>query len=108
MVIDPGIHVFGWTRQQAVDFMAESGRFSPEVAADMVDRVAVLPGQLTAYDSGGLEIFALRREAEAALGPRFDLREFHQRVLGEGVVPLRYLRERVQAWIAEENDARAR
>lgn len=108
MVIDPGIHVFGWTRQQAVDFMAESGRFSPEVAADMVDRVAVLPGQLTAYDSGGLEIFALRREAEAALGPRFDLREFHQRVLGEGVVPLRYLRERVQAWIAEQNDARAR
>ena len=82
--------------------MAESGRFSPEVAADMVDRIAAMPGQLTAYDSGGLEIFALRRQAEAALGPRFDLRQFHQRVLGEGVVPLRFLRERVEAWIAEE------
>ena len=102
MVVDPGIHVFGWTRERAVAFMAESGRFSPEVAADMVDRIAAMPGQLTAYDSGGLEIFALRRQAEAALGPRFDLRQFHQRVLGEGVVPLRFLRERVEAWISDE------
>lgn len=105
LVVDPGIHVFGWTRQQAVDFMAESGRFSPEVAADMVDRIAAMPGQLTAYDSGGLEIFALRREAEAALGPKFDLKQFHERVLGDGVVPLRFLRERVEAWIAQEKAA---
>lgn len=107
LVVDPGIHVFGWTRQQAVDYMAESGRFPPEVAADMVDRIAAMPGQLTAYDSGGLEIFALRREAEAALGDRFDLREFHQRVLGDGVVPLRFLRERVEAWVAERRQAGA-
>lgn len=107
LVVDPGIHVFGWTRQQAVDFMAESGRFSPETAADLVDRIAAMPGQLTAYDSGGLEIFALRREAEAALGPRFDLREFHERVLGDGVVPLPFLRERVQAWIADRRKATA-
>ncbi len=107
LVVDPGIHVFGWTRQQAVDFMAESGRFSPEQSADMVDRIAALPGQLTAYDSGGLEIFALRREAEAALGERFDLRQFHQRVLGDGVVPLRFLRERVQAWVEETRSTTA-
>lgn len=105
LVVDPGIHMFGWTRQQAVDFMAESGRFSPETAADMVDRIAAMPGQLTAYDSGGLEIFALRRQAEAALGERFDLKQFHQRVLGDGVVPLRFLRERVESWIAEQKPA---
>ena len=105
MVVDPGIHMFGWTREQAVQFMAESGRFSPETSAEMVDRIAAMPGQLTAYDSGGLEIVALRREAEAALGDRFDLKQFHQRVLGDGVVPLAFLRERVQAWIAEEQAA---
>ena len=105
MVVDPGIHVFGWTREQAVKFMAESGRFPPETSADMVDRIAAMPGQLTAYDSGGLEIVALRREAEAALGDRFDLRQFHERVLGDGVVPLAFLRERVQAWIAEREAA---
>lgn len=105
MVVDPGIHMFGWTREQAAQFMAESGRFSPETSAEMVDRIAAMPGQLTAYDSGGLEIVALRREAEAALGDRFDLKQFHQRVLGDGVVPLAFLRERVQAWIAEEQAA---
>ena len=68
----------------------------------MVDRIAILPGQLTAYDSGGLEIFALRRQAEAALGSRFDVREFHQRVLENGVVPLRTLRAHVEAWIESE------
>ncbi len=101
MVADPGIHVLGWTREQATTYMAESGRFSPETAAELVDRIAAMPGQLTAYDSGGLEIMALRRQAEAALGPDFDLRQFHDQVLGDGVVPLAFLRERVEAWIAQ-------
>lgn len=107
MVLDPGIHLYGWTREQVVKYVAESGRFSAETAADMVDRVAAMPGQLTAYDSGGLEIVALRREAEAALGPRFDIRAFHQQVLGDGVVPLGLLRERVEAWIAGQGQANA-
>ncbi|RPE77226.1 DUF885 domain-containing protein [Vulcaniibacterium tengchongense] len=106
MVIDPGIHVYGWTRQQVIDYVVESGRFSAETAADFVDRVAAMPGQLTAYDSGGLEIFALRREAEAALGADFDLRQFHRCVLGDGIVPLRFLRERVERWVAERREAR--
>ncbi len=102
MVVDPGLHVMGWSRQQVVDFIRQSGRFSGPEADDLVDRVAIWPGQLTAYDSGGLEIMALRREAEAALGPRFDIRKFHQRVLQSGAIPLTALRANIAAWIAAE------
>jgi uncharacterized protein (DUF885 family) len=86
--------------------MRESGRFTPAEAEDAVDRIAVWPSQLTAYDSGGLEIMALRREAEAALGDRFDIREFHQRVLENGAVPLARLRANVEAWIAAKRGER--
>jgi len=99
MVVDPGIHLFGWTREQATAYMAESGRFPPATAAAAVDRIAVWPGQLTAYDTGALEFFALRREAEAALGKRFDIREFHEVLLANGAVTLPMLREQVQAWL---------
>jgi uncharacterized protein (DUF885 family) len=102
MVIDPGLHVMGWTPEQVVAFIRESGRFRGEDATGLVDRIAIMPGQLTAYDSGGLEIIALRREAEAALGDRFDVRDFHERVLEHGSVPLTALRANVSAWIAEE------
>lgn len=105
MVLDPGLHVMGWTRQQVIDFARQSGRFSGPEADDLVDRIAVWPGQLTAYDSGGLEILALRREAEAALGPRFDIRQFHQRVLENGAIPLTALRANITAWIAAERPA---
>jgi len=102
MVIDPGIHLFGWTQEQVEAYVLESGRFTPQDAKDLADRVAMWPGQLTAYDSGGLYIMALRREAEQALGPKFDLKRFHTVVLGSGVVPLAKLRENVEAWIAAE------
>ena len=104
MVVDPGIHLFGWTREQAIDFMMESGRFPESMGDDLVDRIAILPGQLTAYDSGGLEILALRRQAEEALGEDFDIREFHDRVLENGTIPLSYLRQHVEAWIASRQD----
>lgn len=99
MVVDPGLHMLGWTREQVIAFVRQSGRFQGEDADELVDRIAILPGQLTAYDSGGLEIMALRHAAEQALGPRFDLRRFHQRVLENGVVPLAALRAHVQSWI---------
>ena len=102
MVVDPGLHAFGWTRQQAIDYLVSSGRFSAKAADDVVDRIAMLPGQLTSYDSGGLEIKALRAEAQAALGERFDLREFNRTVLEEGVVPLAELRLHVNAWISSK------
>ncbi len=100
MVVDPGIHLFGWTREQAIEFMQESGRFPDARADELVDRIAILPGQLTAYDSGGLEIVALREQAEAALGSAFDIREFHDRVLENGTIPLSQLRAHIEAWIA--------
>jgi uncharacterized protein (DUF885 family) len=102
MVVDPALHVMGWTPEQVIAFMRESGRFRGEDAIDMVDRIAIMPGQLTAYDSGGLEILALRAEAEAALGDRFDVRRFHNRVLEHGSTPLTALRTSVTAWIGED------
>jgi uncharacterized protein (DUF885 family) len=99
MVVDPGLHAMKWTRQQAIDYIVSSGRFDSKQADDMVDRIAVIPGQLTAYDSGGLEFKALRTEAQAALGTRFDLRRFNTAAIEEGVVPLGELRSHVLAWI---------
>jgi uncharacterized protein (DUF885 family) len=106
MVVDPGIHLFGWTREQAKEYMLESGRFPESMGDEMVDRIAILPGQLTAYDSGGLEILALRREAEATLGDAFDVREFHDRVLENGTIPLPQLRAHLEAWIAEQAETK--
>ncbi len=102
MVVDPGLHAFHWTRQQAVDYMVASGHLSADAANDYVDRIAVMPGQLTSYDSGGLEIKALRAEAESKLGTRFDLRRFNRAVLDGGVVPLGQLRTHLENWRADE------
>ena len=102
MVLDPGFHVFGWSRARVVAFVVESGRFSDKEAEDLVDRIAVMPGQLTSYDSGGLEFFALRADAERELGSRFDLRAFHAVVLGRGAVTLPMLRQLVRDWIDRE------
>lgn len=102
MVVDPGLHAFHWTRQQAVDYLVASGRFNPKSANDIVDRIAVMPGQLTSYDSGGLEIKALRKEAEEKLGTRFNLREFNRAVIEEGVVSLSELRNHIESWIAAQ------
>jgi uncharacterized protein (DUF885 family) len=101
MVVDPGIHVMGWTREQAVDFMGRAGRMTKDELDEMVDRIAVLPGQLTSYDSGGLEILALRSLAEDRLGVRFDVREFHDRVLENGTVPLEMLRSHIEHWLSQ-------
>lgn len=104
MVADPGIHLFGWTREQAKEYMLEAGRFPESMGDEMVDRIAILPGQLTAYDSGGLEIIALRRQAQEALGDQFDIREFHDKVLENGTIPLGYLRQHIESWLASEAD----
>jgi uncharacterized protein (DUF885 family) len=102
MVVDAGLHALKWSRRQAVDYIVASGRFDAKQADDTVDRIAVLPGQLTAYDSGGLEFRALRAEAQAALGTRFDLRRFNTAAIEEGVVPLSELRAHVLAWIKSQ------
>lgn len=100
MVADTGLHVLGWTNQQVMDYFKQSGNFDDKTALNMLDRIAAIPAQLTSYDSGGLEIFALRREAQAALGDRFDLKTFHDKILENGFVPLQVLRDNVEGWIA--------
>jgi uncharacterized protein (DUF885 family) len=105
MVLDPGLHVKGWTNDQVKAFAVESGRFTDESAEILLDRIAALPGQLTAYDTGGLEIIRLRNEAVRRLGPRFDIQAFHARVLENGAVPLAALSAHVEAWIAAEEAA---
>ena len=100
MVADPGIHAMGWTRQQTIDyFLARRSDYSPKLAASQADRIAVLPGQLTTYFAGALEIRRLRQEAEKRLGKAFDVREFHDRVLEEGSITLPMLQERVRLWL---------
>jgi len=105
MVVDPGLHCFGWTREQAIQFVSESGRFTANEAESTMERIAVMPAQLTAYDTGALEFFALREEAKAALGSRFDLRAFHDVVLSSGPVTLPMLRQLVEHWIQQQKAA---
>ena len=81
--------------------MMESGRFPESMGDEMVDRIAILPGQLTAYDSGGLEILALRQLAEDTMGEDFDVREFHDRILENGTIPLLQLRAHIVLWIED-------
>ena len=99
MVIDPGLNALHWTHQQAIDYLLTTGQYTPQTANDLIDRIAVMPGQLTAYDSGALEIKALRQQAEQQLGSRFHLQAFNYVVLEEGNVPLSELRRHVETWI---------
>ncbi len=101
MVVDTGLHMLGWSNEQALAFLRESGRFKDEAGPRMLDRMAVIPAQLTSYDSGALEIFALRRMAEAALGDDFSLATFHGKLLEHGVTPMWMLRRHIEEWIAE-------
>ena len=100
LVVDTGLHAFGWTRQQAIDFMVErTGQSLPFVTSE-VDRYYSWPGQALAYMIGELKIIELRDRAKAALGARFDIRKFHGVVLDQGSVPLPVLERAVDGWIA--------
>jgi len=100
LVVDTGIHAKGWSRSQAVAYMlANSGMGRSDAEAE-VDRYIANPGQALSYKIGGLTIQRLRREAESALGPHFDLKAFHEQVLGSGVLPLPVLETKVRRWIA--------
>ena len=99
LVVDTGIHAFGWSRAQAVDYLRDHTALGYNNIDNEVDRYISYVGQALAYKIGQLEILRLRREAEAALGERFDIRAFHDVVLGAGAIPLATLRERVEDWI---------
>jgi uncharacterized protein (DUF885 family) len=88
LVVDTGIHALGWTRQRAIDFMVQNSALARNNIENEVDRYIVWPGQALAYKTGQLAMLRWRREAEAALGPRFDIRAFHDALLGEGALGL--------------------
>jgi uncharacterized protein (DUF885 family) len=100
LVVDSGMHMLGWTRQQAINYVLANTTETPDHAAAEVDRYIAVPGQATAYMIGNLEIRKLRTEAERALGARFDLKAFHDAVLEDGSMPLWALREKIDRWVA--------
>jgi uncharacterized protein (DUF885 family) len=106
LVVDTGLHHKGWTRQQAIDYMlANSSLAESDVIAE-VERYIANPGQALGYKIGQLEISRLRREAETALGSKFDLKKFHRLVLTSGQLPMNVLAIQVREWIAAEKAQR--
>jgi uncharacterized protein (DUF885 family) len=104
LVVDTGIHAFGWTREQAISFMAERTALSRHEITTEVDRYISWPGQALAYKMGELKIRELRARAEAALGTRFDVRAFHDAVLANGSVPLDVLEKQIDEFVALRKD----
>jgi len=99
LVVDTGMHYLGWSRQQAIDFFKENAGKSEHDIVVEIDRYIVWPGQALAYKIGELKIKELRAYAEEQLGDDFDIRAFHDEVLGRGAVPLSVLDANVRAWV---------
>ena len=106
LVVDTGLHHKGWTRQQAISYMLENSSMDEGDVVSEVERYIAMPGQALGYKIGQLEISRLRREAEVALGAKFDIRAFHRQVLTIGVVPMSVLNTNVQEWIQRQKAAR--
>jgi uncharacterized protein (DUF885 family) len=99
LVVDTGMHALGWSRREAIDFMLAHTALAENNIVNEVNRYLAIPGQALAYKMGQREILALRAQAEAALGATFDIRIFHDVVLGEGTVGLKTIRGVVEGWI---------
>jgi uncharacterized protein (DUF885 family) len=98
--VDSGIHAKGWTRDQAIKYMLENSAMGRTDATAEVERYIAIPGQALAYKVGQLKILELRARAEAALGSRFDIKDFHDQVLNSGSLPLVVLERKIDDWIA--------
>ena len=104
LVIDPGMHVMGWSRQDAIDYMLDHTAEGLDGVTSEVDRYSAVPGQATSYLIGSLEIQRLRKHAEDILGDDFDIREFHDRVLANGGVTLPMIGAAVESWINNKQE----
>ena len=102
LVVDTGMHAKGWTKKQAIDFMTDNSALSAANIEAEVNRYIADPGQALAYKIGELKIRELRTRAETSLGAKFDLRRFHDAVLGQGAVPLDLLEAQIDGWITAE------
>jgi uncharacterized protein (DUF885 family) len=100
LVVDTGMHAKGWTEEQAVAYFDANSAIPIAAIRSEVQRYLIMPGQATAYKVGMIRIQDLRRKAERELGARFDIKGFHDAVLGGGALPLTLLERRVDEWIA--------
>ncbi len=100
LVVDTGIHAKGWTREQAIKYMMDNSDMGKTDATAEVERYIAIPSQAVAYKTGALTIQRLRAKAQAALGDKFDIREFHEQVLDTGALPLAVLEKKIDDWIA--------
>jgi uncharacterized protein (DUF885 family) len=100
LVVDTGLHAKGWSREQAIRYMLDNSSMAESDVIAEVERYMVWTGQALGYKLGQLRITALRAEAQAALGGRFDLREFHAQVLRDGALPMDVLSAKIERWIA--------
>ena len=108
LVVDTGMHWKGWSREQALDYLQQHTTLSEHEVRTETDRYIAWPGQALSYKLGEIRIVALRRKAEQALGPKFDLRAFHDAVLAEGTITLPMLERRIDAYVAVSGAASAR
>ena len=105
LVVDTGLHYKHWTRQQVVDYFHEySAEDEPDLQSE-TDRYISWPGQALGYKVGQLQILKLRQYAKDQLGDKFDIRAFHDQVLGGGALPMDVLEDRIHQWVAEQKAA---
>ena len=99
LVVDTGIHAFGWSRQQAIDYLGSSTALTEKATADQIDRYISWPGQALSYKIGELKIRELRSKAQTSLKENFDIRQFHDVIIGQGSLPMAVLEDSVNQWI---------
>jgi uncharacterized protein (DUF885 family) len=105
LVVDPGMHVLGWSRERAIEYMLENTAESRNSVESEVNRYLAVPGQATSYMIGSLEIQRLRRDAEERLASSFDVKAFHDIILRDGAVSMPMLQQAVERWVQERGGA---
>ena len=101
LVVDTGIHSKGWSREQAIQYSLNNEAESEASIVSEIERYMAIPGQALSYKIGQMKIIELRKKAEAKMGSKFDIKKFHEKVLGSGVMPLALLENKINAWIKE-------